>query len=218
MYADPNRRSRCLAQTHIISTPPDPAPPLQLHHQIHRPFAVPLHLLKSHSKPRSHHHDRQSVYGLPRRIGVNRRERSLCPVLIASRNVRLSSPRNSPKMIRSGRIRSDASRSRVGVRSPWLCRSAFSATTFACVGKSSYASSMVTSPCCKRDSQGALNVIQAGICDGAQLGTRPDVGRGMGLSRALHSGDPSPERAEAHEPSWCSGWNFVGRANGVAVA
>ena len=47
----------------------------------------------------------------------------------------------------------------------------------------------------KRDSQGALNVIQAGICDGDQLGTRPDVGRGMGLSRALHSGDPSPERA-----------------------
>lgn len=79
MYADPNRRSRCLAQTHIISTPPDPAPPLQLHHQIHRPFAVPLHLLKSHSKPRSHHHDRQSVYGLPRRIGVNRRERSPMP-------------------------------------------------------------------------------------------------------------------------------------------
>lgn len=70
----------------------------------------------------------------------------------------------------------------------------------------------------KMDSQGALNVIQAGICDGDQLGTRPDVGRGMGLSRALHSGDPSPERAEAHEPSCCSGWNFLGRANGVAVA
>ena len=29
----------------------------------------------------------------------------------------------------------------------------------------------------KRDSRGALNVIQAGICDGDQLGTRPDVGR-----------------------------------------
>ena len=28
----------------------------------------------------------------------------------------------------------------------------------------------------KRDSRGALIVIQAGICDGDQLGTRPDVG------------------------------------------
>ena len=28
----------------------------------------------------------------------------------------------------------------------------------------------------KRDSQGALIVIQSGICDGDQLGTRPDVG------------------------------------------
>ena len=27
----------------------------------------------------------------------------------------------------------------------------------------------------KRDSQDVLNVIQAGICDGDQLGTRPDV-------------------------------------------
>ena len=34
----------------------------------------------------------------------------------------------------------------------------------------------------KRDSQGGLNVIQAGICDGDQLGTRPDVGRGVGVS------------------------------------
>ena len=34
----------------------------------------------------------------------------------------------------------------------------------------------------KRGSQGALMVIQAGICDGDQLGTRPDVGRGMGVS------------------------------------
>ncbi|MFN8684253.1 hypothetical protein ACDP63_24575, partial [Paracoccus sp. P2] len=30
----------------------------------------------------------------------------------------------------------------------------------------------------KRDSRGALIMIQAGICDGDQLGTRPDVGRG----------------------------------------
>ncbi|GAB1381539.1 hypothetical protein MASR1M49_43860 [Pararhodobacter aggregans] len=44
----------------------------------------------------------------------------------------------------------------------------------------------------KRDSQGGLIVIQAGICDGDQLGTRPDVGRGMGLPRALHSGRPGP--------------------------
>ena len=48
----------------------------------------------------------------------------------------------------------------------------------------------------KRDSQGVLNVIQAGICDGDQLGTRPDVGRGMGVSRALHPGRPRPERAQ----------------------
>jgi regulator of protease activity HflC (stomatin/prohibitin superfamily) len=34
----------------------------------------------------------------------------------------------------------------------------------------------------KRDSQGVLIVIQAGICNGDQLGTRPDVGRGMGVS------------------------------------
>jgi hypothetical protein len=34
----------------------------------------------------------------------------------------------------------------------------------------------------KRDSHGALIVIQAGICDGDQLGTRLDVGRGMGVS------------------------------------
>ena len=33
----------------------------------------------------------------------------------------------------------------------------------------------------KRDSQSRLIVIQAGICDGDQLGTRPDVGRGMGV-------------------------------------
>jgi hypothetical protein len=34
----------------------------------------------------------------------------------------------------------------------------------------------------KMDSHGGLNVIQAGICDGDQLGTRPDVGRGVGVS------------------------------------
>ena len=33
----------------------------------------------------------------------------------------------------------------------------------------------------KRDSQSLLGVIQAVICDGDQLGTRPDVGRGMGV-------------------------------------
>ena len=33
----------------------------------------------------------------------------------------------------------------------------------------------------KRDSQDVLNVIQAGICDGDQLGTRPDVGRRVGV-------------------------------------
>jgi acetoacetyl-CoA synthetase len=33
----------------------------------------------------------------------------------------------------------------------------------------------------KRDSHCAASVIQAGICDGDQLGTRPDVGRGMGV-------------------------------------
>ena len=33
----------------------------------------------------------------------------------------------------------------------------------------------------KRDSHGALIVIQVGICDGDQLGTGLDVGRGMGL-------------------------------------
>lgn len=34
----------------------------------------------------------------------------------------------------------------------------------------------------KRDSRGARLVIQAGIRDGDQLGTRPDVGRGVGVS------------------------------------
>ena len=34
----------------------------------------------------------------------------------------------------------------------------------------------------KRDSQGGLNLIQAGIWNGDQLGTRPDVGRGVGVS------------------------------------
>ena len=53
----------------------------------------------------------------------------------------------------------------------------------------------------KRDSQGALIVIQAGICDGDQLGTRFDVGRRMGFSRALHSGRPSAERAQTYRPS-----------------
>ncbi len=33
----------------------------------------------------------------------------------------------------------------------------------------------------KKDSQGGLIVIQADICDGDQLGTRPDVGRGVGV-------------------------------------
>ena len=33
----------------------------------------------------------------------------------------------------------------------------------------------------KRDSHRVLTVIQAGICDGDQLGTRPDVGRRVGV-------------------------------------
>lgn len=33
----------------------------------------------------------------------------------------------------------------------------------------------------KMGSHEALSVIQAGICDGGQLGTRPYVGRGMGV-------------------------------------
>lgn len=70
----------------------------------------------------------------------------------------------------------------------------------------------------KRDSQGVLNVIQAGICDGDQLGTRPDVGRGMGVSRAFHLGRPRPERAQTHEPSPCSGWDFLDRTHRFAVA
>ena len=70
----------------------------------------------------------------------------------------------------------------------------------------------------KRDSQGALIVIQAGICDGDQLGTRPDVGRGMGVSRGLHPGDPRPEWAQTQEPSPCSGWNFLDRAHRRSVA
>ena len=67
----------------------------------------------------------------------------------------------------------------------------------------------------KRDSQGGLIVIQAGICDGDQLGTRPDVGRGMGISRALHSGRPRPERAQTREPPPCSGLDFLDRADGL---
>lgn len=35
-------------------------------------------------------------------------------------------------------------------------------------------------------------MIQSGICDGDQLGTSPDVGRGVGVSRAFHPGRPSP--------------------------
>lgn len=53
----------------------------------------------------------------------------------------------------------------------------------------------------KRDSQGALIAIQAGICDGDQLGTRFDVGRRVGYSRALHSGRPSAERAQTYKRS-----------------
>lgn len=70
----------------------------------------------------------------------------------------------------------------------------------------------------KRDSQGGLIVIQTGICDGDQLGTRPDVGRGVGVSRALHSGRPRPERAQAHEPPPCFGWDFLDRPDGFSVA
>ncbi|WP_185968624.1 hypothetical protein [Paracoccus sp. M683] len=33
----------------------------------------------------------------------------------------------------------------------------------------------------KRDSPWAWGMIQAGICDGDQLGTRPYVGRGVGV-------------------------------------
>jgi len=33
----------------------------------------------------------------------------------------------------------------------------------------------------KRDTQVALIMIQAGICNGDQLGTRPDVGRRVGV-------------------------------------
>ncbi|MEJ2020384.1 MAG: hypothetical protein P8X51_19645, partial [Maritimibacter sp.] len=33
----------------------------------------------------------------------------------------------------------------------------------------------------KRDSHRGAGMIQAGICYGDQLGTRPDVGRGMGV-------------------------------------
>lgn len=70
----------------------------------------------------------------------------------------------------------------------------------------------------KRDSHDVLNVIQAGICDGDQLGTSPDVGRGVGVSRVLHLGRPRTERMQAYEPSPCSGSDFLDRAHRVALA
>jgi len=47
----------------------------------------------------------------------------------------------------------------------------------------------------KRDSHVGLIVVQACICNGDQLGTRPDFGRGAGVARTFHLGFPRPERA-----------------------
>ena len=47
----------------------------------------------------------------------------------------------------------------------------------ACLGTMNYELGHVD----KRDLHPGIGVIQAGICDGDQLGTRPYVGRGMGV-------------------------------------
>lgn len=60
---------------------------------------------------------------------------------------------------------------------------------------------------------GGLIVTWAGICDRGQLGTRPDVGRGVGVPQAFYSGRPRPERAQASESSSCSGWNSLDHAH-----
>lgn len=59
-------------------------------------------------------------------------------------------------------------------------------------------------------------MIEAGIIDGDQLGTRADVGRGMGVSRTLHLGNLRPKWAQTHQPSHCSGWNFLDRPHRIA--
>ena len=63
-----------------------------------------------------------------------------------------------------------------------------------------------------------LIVIQAGIWNGDPLGTRLDVGRGMGVSCALHPCCPGPEWTQTHQPSPCSGWDFLDSPHGVAMA
>ena len=49
-----------------------------------------------------------------------------------------------------------------------------------------------------------MSVIQVGICNGDQLGTRPDVGRGMDILGELHLGRLPPEREQTYEPPACS--------------
>ncbi len=70
----------------------------------------------------------------------------------------------------------------------------------------------------KRDSHVPLNAIQAGICNGDQLGPRPDVGRAMGVLGAFHHGRPRPERAQTHQPPPCSRWNFLDRPDRCRIA
>lgn len=70
----------------------------------------------------------------------------------------------------------------------------------------------------KSDSQGALIVIQTGICDADQLGTRFDVKRRMGFSRELHSGRPNAERAQTCRPSARSRWDFLDSSDRLAAA
>ena len=70
----------------------------------------------------------------------------------------------------------------------------------------------------KRDSLRSVGVIQTGICNGDQLGTRPDVGRGMEVILTVHPDSPRPERTQTYQPPPCSRWDFLDRAHGLFLA
>jgi len=57
-----------------------------------------------------------------------------------------------------------------------------------------------------------LTVFQAGIRDGDRLGTRPDLGRGTGVLRAVRLDRPRPEWAQTHQPPAWSRRDFTDRA------
>lgn len=85
---------------------------------------------EAHAQPGGHDHDCQPITP-PCCVCMDCCERPTVPSVDRfEKGPAFLSPRSSPRMIRSGRIRREASSNRAGVRSPWAVRSALSATAF----------------------------------------------------------------------------------------